>query len=84
VPYTNGIISYTVISPASRGAVRPTWELLNSHYGVIKNLEAPWTKLYLNHTLEYLKGFEGGGGSYGEGVGHFDGVLWIKTLPARL
>ncbi|KAH7008914.1 hypothetical protein EDB80DRAFT_872703 [Ilyonectria destructans] len=35
-PYTNGIVSYTEISPAYRGAIRPTWELLYAHYAQIK------------------------------------------------
>lgn len=80
VPYTNYIVSFTAISPASRGHVRPTWELLYSHYAVIKRLEAPWTEQYLNHTLEFFHGFEGGAGSWGEGSGHYDGLGWGSLL----
>ena len=80
IPYTNYIVSYSVVSPASRGAVRPTWELLYNHYAVVKGLQAPWTKLYLNHTLEFYKGFEGGGGSWGENSGQFDGLGWGSLL----
>ena len=80
VPYTNGIVSFSVISPASRGAVRPTWELLYNHYAVIKGLQVPWTERYLNHTLQFFKGFEGGAGSWGEGAGHYDGLGWGSLL----
>ncbi|KAK7430747.1 hypothetical protein QQZ08_002791 [Neonectria magnoliae] len=79
-PYTNGIQSYTVISEASRGAIRPTWELLHAHYVQVKGLDAPWTTAYLNNTLEYFGGFEGGAGSWGEGSGHYDGFGWGSLL----
>ncbi|KAF7556412.1 hypothetical protein G7Z17_g1475 [Cylindrodendrum hubeiense] len=78
--YTNGIVSYDVISEASRGAIRPAWELLYAHYVQIKGLEAPWTTEYLNNTLEYFGGFEGGAGSWGEGSGHYDGLGWGSLL----
>ncbi|KAI2671701.1 hypothetical protein LCP963914a_9630 [Penicillium roqueforti] len=80
VPYTNGIVSYTEISNASRGAIRPTWELLYNHYVVLKQLDAPWTTLYLNNSLEYYGGAEGGAGSWGEGSGHYDGLGWGSLL----
>lgn len=66
--YTNGIVSYTEISEASRGAFRPTWELLYSHYGMLKGLDVTWTEQYRNYTLErFGNGYEGGAGSWGEG-----------------
>ena len=80
VPYTNYIVHYNVISPSGRGAIRPTWELLYSHYGVVKGLQAPWTKLYLNHTLEWFGGFEGGAGSWGQNSGQYDGLGWGSLL----
>ncbi|RLL97955.1 hypothetical protein CFD26_106715 [Aspergillus turcosus] len=80
VPYTNGIVSYTEISSASRGAMRPTWELLYSHYVMIKGMDAPWTTLFLNESLTYYKGAEGGAGSWGEGSGHYDGLGWGSLL----
>ncbi|KAH7381840.1 chondroitin AC/alginate lyase [Cadophora sp. MPI-SDFR-AT-0126] len=84
VPWTNNIVSWTEISSASRGATRPTWELLYSHYAQIKGINAPWTKEYLNHTLETFGGlFEGGAGSYGEGSGHYDGLGWGTLLYRR-
>ncbi|KAJ4286675.1 hypothetical protein N0V90_012927 [Kalmusia sp. IMI 367209] len=79
-PYTNGIVSYTTVSPASRGAYRPTWELLYAHYVQIKGLDAPWTELYKNFTVETMGGFEGGAGSWGEGSGHYDGLGWGSLL----
>ncbi|SPJ73855.1 related to GPI anchored protein [Fusarium torulosum] len=79
-PYTNGIVSFDVISEASRGAIRPAWELLHSHYVRIKGLKAPWTTAYLNHSLEFFGGFEGGAGSWGEGSGHYDGLGWGSLL----
>ena len=79
-PYTNGIVSFDTISDASRGAIRPAWELLHSHYVQIKGLDAPWTTAYLNKSLEYFGGFEGGAGSWGEGSGHYDGLGWGSLL----
>ncbi|KAH7150356.1 chondroitin AC/alginate lyase [Dactylonectria estremocensis] len=79
-PYTNGIVSYSTISEASRGAIRPAWELLYAHYVQLKGLDAPWTTEYLNNTLEYFGGFEGGAGSWGEGSGHYDGFGWGSLL----
>lgn len=79
-PYTNGIVSYTTVSDDSRGAYRPTWELLYAHYGQIKGVDAPWTKEYMNYTVTTMGGFEGGAGSWGEGSGHYDGLGWGSLL----
>ncbi|KAJ5505063.1 Chondroitin AC/alginate lyase [Penicillium fimorum] len=80
VYYTNGIVSHTEISSASRGAIRPTWELLYNHYVTIKGMDAPWTTLFLNNSLDYYGGAEGGAGSWGEGSGHYDGLGWGSLL----
>lgn len=80
VNYTNSIVFYDQISNASRGATRPTWELLYSHYVQIKGLDAPWTTEYLNYTLSGYGGFEPGAGSLGEGSGHYDGLGWGSLL----
>jgi hypothetical protein len=80
VPYTNGIVSYTEISSASRGAIRPTWELLYNHYVIRKGMDAPWSTLFLNNSLDYYHGAEGGAGSWGEGSGHYDGLGWGSLL----
>ena len=79
-PYTNGIVSYSVISSDSRGAYRPTWELLYAHYVQIKGVQAPWTEEYRNYTVDAMGGFEGGAGSWGEGSGHYDGLGWGSLL----
>ncbi|KAF7908398.1 uncharacterized protein EAF01_004153 [Botrytis porri] len=79
-PYTNGIVSFTVVSNISRGSYRPTWELLHAHYAQIKGVDAPWTKEYMNYTITMMGGFEGGTGSWGEGSGHYDGLGWGSLL----
>lgn len=80
VNYTNSIVFYSEVSEASRGATRPTWELLYSHYVQIKGMDAPWTTKYLNYTLTGYGGFEPGAGTYGEGSGHYDGLGWGSLL----
>ncbi|ROW00095.1 hypothetical protein VSDG_03573 [Cytospora chrysosperma] len=80
VNYTNSIVYYSQISNASRGATRPTWELLYSHYVQIKGLDAPWTTKYLNYTVNSYGGFEPGAGSLGEGSGRYDGLGWGSLL----
>lgn len=80
VNYTNSIVFYSEVSEASRGATRPTWELLYSHYVQIKGMDAPWTTKYLNYTLDGYGGFEPGAGTYGEGSGHYDGLGWGSLL----
>ncbi|KAK7745844.1 hypothetical protein SLS53_002562 [Cytospora paraplurivora] len=80
VNYTNTIVYYSQISSSSRGATRPTWELLYSHYVQIKGLDAPWTTEYLNYTVTGYGGFEPGAGTYGEGSGHYDGLGWGSLL----
>jgi hypothetical protein len=60
--------------------MRPTWELLYNHYVVIKGMDAPWTTKFLNESLNYYGGAEGGAGSWGEGSGHYDGLGWGSLL----
>ncbi|GLI74940.1 hypothetical protein PoHVEF18_003189 [Penicillium ochrochloron] len=80
IPYTNGIVNFVDISSASRGAIRPTWELLYNHYVVRKGMHAPWTTRFLNNSLDHYGGTEGGAGSWGEGAGHYDGLGWGSLL----
>lgn len=82
-PYTNGIVSYTSISNSSRGANRPAWELLYSHYVQIKKMDAPWTTAYLNYSLTSYGGFEPGAGTSGSTSGAFDGLGWGSLLYHR-
>ncbi|KAH6643477.1 chondroitin AC/alginate lyase [Truncatella angustata] len=81
--YTNGIVSFDIISNVSRGANRPTWELLYSHYVQIKQLDAPWTTAYLNYSLNQYGGFEPGAGVSGSTSGAFDGLGWGSLLYHR-
>ena len=65
VPYTqyaNSDVIQPVISPLSRGDVRPIWELLYNHYAGIKRVAAPWTQLYASKVRAASGGAEGGGG----------------------
>jgi hypothetical protein len=81
-PYTNGIVSYTEISHASRGDVRWAWEVLYNHYVMIKGQKAPWTTQYLNKTYETFGGFEPGSGSSGSPrvSGNYDTLGWGTLL----
>jgi hypothetical protein len=51
----------TAVSAASRGEMRPVWELVYNHYVKLRGLHAPFTSLYASHARA-----EGGGGNYGE------------------
>ncbi|KAF2996744.1 hypothetical protein E8E14_000449 [Neopestalotiopsis sp. 37M] len=81
--YTNGIVSFDRVSNASRGATRPTWELLYSHYVQIKGMDAPWTTAYLNYSLSGYGGVEPGAGLSGSTSGAFDGLGWGSLLYHR-
>ncbi|KAI9039279.1 GPI anchored protein [Aspergillus affinis] len=75
VPYTtyvNSDVTQDVISEAGRGDIRPLWELLYNHYGVLKKLDVTWTKKYRDMVVENGDGAEGGGGDYGSTSGGFD------------
>ncbi|KMK57586.1 GPI anchored protein [Aspergillus fumigatus Z5] len=50
--YTNSDVAQTVISNASRGDIRPIWELLYNHYGVRKGLNVKYTKQYRDLVVE--------------------------------
>jgi hypothetical protein len=83
VPYENVICNYTEASTDSRGAFRPNWELLYSHYGQILGMDVPWVKAYLDYSLPLYPGspgYEGGLGSWGEGSGHYDSLGWGSLL----
>ncbi|MEU0091975.1 alginate lyase family protein [Kribbella sp. NPDC006257] len=58
---------HTVISTASRGQLRPVWEILHFHYTRRKNLTTP----YISAMAAKLRP-EGGGGDYGSTSGGFD------------
>ena len=77
-PYTNSDVTQSVISNASRGDRRPIWELLYSHYVVLKGLEAPHVQAFAQQVRP-----EGGGGDYGPNSGGFD-QLGYGTLTFSL
>ncbi|MFI5694412.1 alginate lyase family protein [Kribbella sp. NPDC051586] len=58
---------HTVISSASRGQLRPVWDILHFHYTRRKNLSVPYIS-----QLAALVRPEGGGGDYGSTSGGFD------------
>ncbi|KAI2889387.1 hypothetical protein CBS63078_10223 [Aspergillus niger] len=80
VPYTtynnSDDVNQTVISNSSRGDIRPIWELLYHHYGVLKGLDVTYTKEYRDMVVEDGDGAEGGGGDYGTTSGGYDQLGW--------
>lgn len=58
---------HTVISSASRGQIRPVWEILHYHYTRRKYLSVP----YISAMAAQVRP-EGGGGDYGSTSGGFD------------
>ena len=64
----------TVISSASRGQIRPVWELIYNHYSVRRGMSMPNTA-----RMAALARVEGGGGDYGGNSGGFD-ALGFGTL----
>jgi len=66
--------SQTVISSASRGDIRPSWELLYGHYVQLKGLTSPNIAAYAAKVRP-----EGGGGDYGSTSGGYD-QLGFGTL----
>lgn len=81
--YTNSDVTQTVISSSSRGNIRPMWELLYNHYGVLKRLNVTYTKQYRDLVVNNGSGAEGGGGDYGPNSGGYD-QLGFGTLMYTL
>ncbi|OHE97735.1 hypothetical protein CORC01_06940 [Colletotrichum orchidophilum] len=81
--FTNSMGTAVDIGEAGRGGLRPIWELLYNHYGVIKGLNASWTEQMRDHVVEEAGGAEGGGGDYGTTSGGYD-QLGFGTLLYRL
>lgn len=77
-PYANSDVHQDRISPAGRGNVRPVWELFYNHYIVLKGLNAPSVRAWVEKTRP-----EGGGGDYGPNSGGFD-QLGYGTLTYTL
>lgn len=68
--------THTVISGASRGQLRPVWELVLGHYQGRRGLAAPW----VSQMVDVVRA-EGGGGDYGQTSGGYD-QLGFGTLTA--
>jgi hypothetical protein len=83
VPYTpyrncDPGVNQTAISSASRGTIRPGWELVYNHYVVRRGLAAPNVAAFAAKVRP-----EGGGGNYGPNSGGYD-QLGYGTLTATL
>jgi hypothetical protein len=66
------------ISPASRGILRPGWEMIVNHYVNRKGIAAPYSSQVAAKVRP-----EGGGGDYGPNSGGFD-QLGFGTLTSTL
>jgi hypothetical protein len=55
---TTGKYSWSVISPVGRGKLRPIYEMVWNHYGILKRLPAPWTKLAAEQLRPEGAGFQ--------------------------
>lgn len=76
--YFNSDVTHTEISNAFRGSVRPTWELLCSHYVVRRGLSAPSVTAWAEKSRP-----EGGGGDCGPNRGGYDQLGYGTHLLAR-
>jgi Alginate lyase len=70
--------SHTVISSASRGQIRPVWDILHYHYARRRGLSVP----YITAMAEKVRP-EGGGGDYGSTSGGFDQLGYGTLLYAK-
>ncbi|MCX5561614.1 alginate lyase family protein [Streptomyces sp. NBC_00038] len=70
--------SQTVISSASRGQVRPVWDILHYHYARRRGLSVP----YITAMAESVRP-EGGGGDYGTASGGFDQLGFGTVMYAK-
>ncbi|GAB2965626.1 alginate lyase family protein [Streptomyces pseudoechinosporeus] len=70
--------SHTVISSASRGQVRPVWDILHYHYARRRGLSVP----YITRMAESVRP-EGGGGDYGSNSGGYDQLGFGTVMYAK-
>ncbi|MFI6492144.1 alginate lyase family protein [Streptomyces sp. NPDC050564] len=70
--------SQTVISSASRGQLRPVWDILHYHYARRRGLSVP----YITAMAESVRP-EGGGGDYGPNSGGFDQLGFGTLMYAK-
>jgi hypothetical protein len=69
---------HTVISSASRGQLRPVWEILHFHYTRRRGLSVP----YISQMAALVRP-EGGGGDYGSTSGGFDQTGFGTVMYAK-
>lgn len=79
-PYDHWPIVLPTISNSSRGDLRPNWELLWNHYGVLEGQNATWTKKFRDLVVLDNGGTEGGSGDYGPDSGGYDQLGWGTLL----
>ncbi|UIX29197.1 alginate lyase family protein [Streptomyces sp. GQFP] len=70
--------SHTAISSASRGQVRPVWDILYYHYAKRRGLSVP----YIQAMAESVRP-EGGGGDYGSASGGYDQLGFGTLMYAK-
>ncbi|MPY48396.1 alginate lyase family protein [Streptomyces acidicola] len=70
--------THTVISSASRGQLRPVWDILHYHYARRRGLSVP----YITRMAESVRP-EGGGGDYGPNSGGFDQLGFGTLMYAK-
>ncbi|MGW0707087.1 alginate lyase family protein [Streptomyces sp. NPDC002643] len=70
--------THTAISSASRGQVRPVWDILHYHYARRRGLSVP----YITRMAESVRP-EGGGGDYGSTSGGFDQTGFGTLMYAK-
>lgn len=82
VPYTTynncDNVNQTVISSASRGDIRPAWDLIYNYYANRLLVSTPFSQQYAAKVRP-----EGGGGNYGSTSGGFD-QLGFTTLTCTI
>ncbi|MCL8014407.1 alginate lyase family protein [Streptomyces sp. AS02] len=70
--------SHTAVSAASRGQLRPVWDILHYHYARRRGLSVP----YITAMAEKVRP-EGGGGDYGSTSGGYDQLGFGTLMYAK-
>ncbi|SDP36491.1 Alginate lyase [Streptomyces sp. cf386] len=70
--------SHTAVSAASRGQLRPVWDILHYHYARRRGLSVP----YITAMAEQVRP-EGGGGDYGSASGGYDQLGFGTLMYAK-
>lgn len=81
--YTNSGFNNSVISSASRGTIRPIWDLIYYHYAAVKGVPAPFSQQMAMLVRSMAGGADSGAGSYGPNSGGFDQLGFTTLLYAQ-